>query len=68
LRKRFRRVNWLRLEFPQLANQSTNTALASAPKTVARWLGHELEAMAPAALFFLVGFALILLMVKLFVE
>jgi hypothetical protein len=50
-----------------LAHQSTNTALAGAPKTLGRWLGRELEAMAPAALFFLIGFALILLIVKLFV-
>ena len=33
-----------------------------------RWLGREFEEMIPAVAFFLVGFALILLMVKLFVE
>jgi len=50
-----------------MAPQSTITAIAAGPRKLARWVAHELEAMAPAALFFLVGFALILLMVKLFV-
>jgi hypothetical protein len=49
------------------SSQSTIAAISAAPKAVARWLGHELAAMAPAALFFLVGFALILLILKLFV-
>ncbi len=51
-----------------MAPQSTTTVISAALKTAVRWLGHELEAMAPPALFFLVGFALILLTVKLFVE
>jgi len=51
-----------------MAQQSTIETITAAPRKFARWLGHDLKAMAPAALFFLVGFALILLIIKLFVE
>lgn len=51
-----------------MTQQFTVVPEVSGPRKFARWLGRELEEMVPAALFFLIGFALILLMVKLFVE
>lgn len=47
---------------------STAGTIAAASRKFGRWLGHELDEMAPAAIFFLVGFAVILLIIKLFVE
>jgi hypothetical protein len=41
--------------------------LAGAGRTVRRRIGEDAEAMVPAALFFLVGFGLILLIIKLFI-
>ncbi len=51
-----------------MATESASADIATVPRRFGRWLVHEGEAMAPAAIFFLVGFALILLMIKLFVE
>lgn len=51
-----------------MAQQSSIAPEVSGPRKFVRWLGLELEEMVPAAVFFLIGFALILLIVKLFVE
>ncbi len=50
-----------------MRTETASVEIATAPRRFARWLAHEGEAIAPSAIFFLAGFGLILLMVKLFV-
>lgn len=45
--------------------QATLAPLASLPRRFTHWLIHECKLIAPAALFFLAGFAIILLLIKL---